>query len=182
MDLAPYIENLRADLAAVAETAGPEARATAERLVLSLDSAVRMAMLEALSDAAAEITTELPGGAVEVRLKGREPQFVVTAEPAPAEPDPPGDVSGGVESGTDEPEDDGAVARITVRIPESVKTRAEELAAGRGQSLNSWIVQALRLASRERAIDVDIDLSSLPFGAGAGFGPRRARRVQGWVR
>lgn len=181
MELAPYIDSLRADLAAVAEAAGPEARTTAERLVASLDSAVRMAMLEALSDAAAEVTTQLPGGAVELRLKGREPQFVVTAEPMLTAPEPPGE-AGGNEAGDDDPEDGGAVARITVRIPESLKARAEELASGRGQSLNSWIVQALRLASRERAIDVDIDLSSLPFGPGVGFAPRRSRRVQGWVR
>jgi len=184
MDLTQYIDSLRADLGAVAEAAGPEARASAERLVGSLDSAVRMAMLEALSDAAAEITTELPGGAVEVRLKGREPQFVVTAEPMATETELPGDVAGGTETGVDDADDDGAVARITVRIPESLKARAEELASGRGLSLNSWIVQALRMASSKRAIDVDIDLSSLPFGAGAGagFGPRRSRRVQGWVR
>ncbi len=182
MELTPYVDRLRADLAAVAETAGPEARSTAERLVLSLDSAVRMAMLEALSDAAAEITAELPGGAVEVRMKGRDPQLVVSAAVAgespahePVEsPDPGTDQDGG--------DDDGVVARITVRIPESLKSRAEELASGRGQSLNSWIVQALRVATRERAIDVDIDLSSLPFGPGGGFGPRRSRRVQGWVR
>ena len=94
MELAPYIDSLRADLAAVAEAAGPEARTTAERLVASLDSAVRMAMLEALSDAAAEVTTQLPGGAVELRLKGREPQFVVTAEPMLTEPEPPGEAGG----------------------------------------------------------------------------------------
>ncbi|MDQ3417073.1 MAG: type II toxin-antitoxin system HicB family antitoxin [Actinomycetota bacterium] len=181
MDLTRYVERLRADLATVAESAGPEARATAERLVGALDSAVRMAMLEALSDATAEITTELPGGTVEVRLKGREPQFVVAAEQVQVETDPP-DGDTGVGAGTDEPDDDGAVARVTVRIPESLKARVEELASSRGQSLNSWIVQALRYASRERAIDVDIDLSSLPFGAGVGFGPRRTRRVQGWVR
>lgn len=180
MELTPYVQALRADLTAVAESAGPEARATAERLVGALDSAVRMAMLEALSDATAEITTELPGGTVEVRLKGREPQFVVAAEQVEVKTDP--DVGAGAGAGDDEPGDDGAVSRVTVRIPESLKARVEELASGRGQSLNSWIVQALRFASRERAIDVDIDLSSLPFGAGVGFGPRRTRRVQGWVR
>jgi len=177
MELTPYVDRLRADLTAVAETAGPEARGTAERLVLSLDSAVRMAMLEALSDAAAEITADLPGGAVEVRMKGRDPQLVVSAA------DDEGPVRQAAEPAAEDGDDAGAVARITVRIPESVKSRAEELAAGRGLSLNSWIVQALRLATRERAIDIDVDLSSIPFGpGGAGFGPRRSRRVQGWAR
>jgi len=178
MELTPYVDRLRADLAAVAEAAGPEARAGAERLAPALDPAVRMALLEALSDAAAEITADLPGGAVEVRMKGREPQLVVSAA---VEPGAAADAGGATTD--DEPDEEGALARITVRIPESLKARAEELASRRGQSLNGWIVHALRLATRERAIDVDIDLSALPFGpGGAGFGPRRSRRVQGWVR
>jgi antitoxin component of RelBE/YafQ-DinJ toxin-antitoxin module len=181
MELAPYIDRLRSDLALAAEAAGPEARAVAERLTLALDSAVRMTVLEALSDAAAEVTQQLPGAAVDVRLKGRDPQFAVTF----TEPEPATTTSHAtpVDEQADESDDDeGAVARITVRLPESVKSRAEEVAAARGQSLNAWIVQALRLATREHAVNVDIDLSSLPFGAGAGFGPRRSKRVQGWVR
>ena len=179
MELAPYIDRLRADLALAAEAAGPEARAVAERLALSLDSAVRMTVLEALSDAAAEVTRQLPGAAVDVRLKGRDPQFAVTF----TEPEREASSAIPVDEPVDESDDDeGAVARITVRLPESVKSRAEEVAAARGQSLNAWIVQALRLATREHAVNVDIDLSSLPFGSGAGFGPRRSKRVQGWVR
>lgn len=180
MDLTPYVDRLRADLAAVAESAGSEARASAERLASALDPAVRMALLEALSDAAAEITADLPGGAVEVRLKGREPQLVVSAA---VEPETATDAPGATTGRDDESDEEGALARITVRIPESLKTRAEEFASRRGQSLNGWIVHALRLATRDRAIDVDIDLSAVPFGpGGAGFGPRRSRRVQGWVR
>lgn len=178
MELSPYVDRLRHDLATVAESGGPEARSTAERLAAALDSAVRMAMLEALSDAAAEVTAGMAGGAVDVRMKGREPQLVVSAAvgPEPGERDPAG------EPAADDDVDTGALARITVRIPEAIKARAEEIASQRGLSLNSWIVQALRLATRERAIDVDSDLSSLPFGSNTGFGPRKQRRVQGWVR
>jgi hypothetical protein len=178
MELTPYVDRLRADLSAVAETAGPDARATAERLAAALDPAVRMALLEALSDAAAEITVTMPSGAVEVRMKGRDPHLVVAAGPEDQAAQHPASV----DASGDDDADGGAVARITVRIPETVKARAEELAAGRGQSLNSWIGQALRSATRERAIDVDIDLSSLPFGADSGFGPRKPRRIQGWAR
>ena len=177
MELTPYVDRLRADLSAVAETAGPEARATAERLAAALDPAIRMALLEALSDAAAEITVTMPTGAVEVRMKGRDPHLVVAVGP-----DDQAVQHAASDASSDDDADGGAVARITVRIPEAVKARAEELAAGRGQSLNSWIVQALRSATRERAIDVDIDLSSLPFGAAPGFGPRKPRRIQGWAR
>ena len=175
MDLAPYVESLRADLVRAAEAAGPEARAQAERLTLALDPAVRMAFLEALSDAAAEITQALHAEAVEVRLKGREPQFVVSAtqqtEAAPSEPV------------DDDDDDSDVVARVTVRIPESLKARAEELAADRGQSLNARIVAAIRRATRDRAFHVDLDLGSLPFAPGPDAGRGRpSRRIQGWAR
>jgi hypothetical protein len=191
MDISPYVENLRHDLAAAAEAGGPEARAAAERLALALDPAVRLALMDALSQAAAEITAELPAGSIDVRLRGREPQFVVDvptiAMPAPAQPptapgaprpgDPPApeDVEG--------VEEDDAVARITLRLPESVKYKAEELAAKGGHSLNSWIVNVVRAATRERAVNVDIDLSSIPFLDSPGFttGRKCSRRMTGWV-
>ena len=174
MDLAPYVDSLRADLLKASEAGGQPARDQAERLAVALDPAVRMALLEALSHAAAEITQQLRTEAVEVRLKGREPQFVVSAtQPTEAAP-----------SETAEDIDDSdAVARVTVRIPESLKTRAEEAAADRGQSLNTWIVAAIRRATRERAVHVDLDLGSLPFGPGPDFGPgRQGRHIQGWAR
>lgn len=183
MELAPYVESLRSDLLRAAEAAGPDAHAVAERLLMALEPAMRMALLEALSDSAAAITADLPYAAVEVRLKGREPQFVVSAtEPLP-------DATG---AATEDPEeDDRAVARVTVRIPESLKTRAEEAAAALDQSLNTWIVAAIRRATRG-GINIDLDLGGFGMTPGpsrrpgpAGFGPgsgRQPRRIQGWVR
>src|SRR5664279_3006373 len=181
MDITPYVEGLRHDLAAAAEAGGAEAKASAERLALALDPAIRLALMDALSQAAAEITAELPAGSVDVRLRGREPQFVVdvpslaTQAPTPAMP--------GTEPDGEEEEADGAVARITLRIPETVKYKAEELAAKSGHSLNSWIVNAVRSATRDRAINVDIDRSSIPFLDDMHRGPRRGgnRRMTGWV-
>jgi hypothetical protein len=183
MDITPYVESLRHDLAAAAEAGGPEAKAAAERLALALDPAVRLALMDALSQAAAEITSELPVGSIDVRLRGREPEFVVdvptvpmpAAAPAPPAPPSPEEI--------EEAEGDDAVARITLRIPESVKYKAEELAAKGGHSLNSWIVNVVRNATRERAINVDIDLSSVPFLDNAGFptGRKGPKRMTGWV-
>ncbi|GGO74438.1 pilus assembly protein HicB [Nocardioides deserti] len=180
MDITPYVESLRRDLLAAAEAAGPEARQVAERLTFALDPAARLAMMEAVSQAAAEITAEMPAGGVDVRLSGRELDFVVDAAPAPpvapapaAPPAPPAPEA--------EPEDD-AVARITLRLPESVKARAEELAGRSGQSLNTWLVNVVRGATREGAISVDIDLSSIPFlGGGDPLGRRGNRRLNGWL-
>src|ERR1700757_2071297 len=82
MDLTPYVSRLSAELAVAAEAGGEDARALAERLIAPLDSAVRLTLLEALSAAADEITRDLAPGSVELRLRGSEPNFVVTAPPA----------------------------------------------------------------------------------------------------
>jgi len=177
MDITPYVDSLKRDLMAAAEAAGPEARAAAERLTYALDPAARLAMMEAISQAAAEITAELPSGGVDVRLDGRDLDFVVHAPNAlpqpPAPPSPP----------AFEEDEDGGLARITLRIPESVKTKAEEMAAKSGQSLNTWLVNIVRAATREGAINVDIDLSSIPFFGNDPFGGKNRgnRRMTGWV-
>jgi hypothetical protein len=181
MDITPYVESLRRDLVAAADNGSDEVRAAAERLALALDPATRLAMMEAISQAAAEITAEMPAGSVDVRLSGRELDFVVegpslAAPAAPSAPPPPS---------PDDVDEDGTVARITLRIPESVKARAEELAARGGHSLNTWLVNVVRAATTaDQAINVDIDLSSIPF-LGDPFGGRGAqrgnRRMTGWV-
>jgi hypothetical protein len=173
MDLTAYVDSLRADLLQAAEAGGPDVRAAADRLSMALDSSVRMTLVHALADAAAEISQELPTGSVDVRMRGRDPELVVNAAlpvPPPAPPPPPGFSVAEVD------EDGDAVARVTVRIPDALKSRAEDAATDTGQSLNSWIVQAVRAALRERAITVDVDLSSrLLTGRGG-------RSVQGWSR
>src|SRR5690348_17171538 len=143
MDITPFVESLRRDLMAAAEAAGPEAKASAERLAFALDPAARLAMMEAVSQAAAEITAEMPAGGVDVRLNGRELDFLVdsgpVAAPEAARPAPT----------DEEPEDEGNVARITLRIPEAVKTKAEDMAARSGSSLNTWLVNVVRAATRD---------------------------------
>src|SRR5918994_3206601 len=114
MELTPFVERLRRDLSDAAAAGGPEAQAAAERLALALDPATRMMLLEALSQAAAEITGDLDHEAVDVRMSGREPEFVVTRvepEEPPAPPVPPAPPA------PPEPEDDSQ-SRITLRLPE----------------------------------------------------------------
>lgn len=181
MDITPYVERLRHDLAQAVAAGDEQVRDAAERLTLALDPSMRLALMEALSQAAAEITSEMRAGSVDVRLTGRELEFVVEHE-APVAP-----MAAAPQQPVDEEEDDGATARITLRLPESVKARAEELAAKTGSSLNTWIVNVLRTATREGAINIDIDLSSIPFldgndpfGPGRG-GRRGGRRMTGWI-
>ncbi len=180
MDITPYVDSLRRDLLAAAEGAGEDVRGAADRLAFALDPAARLALMEAISQATAEITAEMPSGGVDCRLTGRELDFVVHTTAAgppspplpPAPPPPPG-----------EAEDDGTVARITLRLPESVKTRAEEAAGQAGQSLNTWLVNVVRAATHDGAVHVDIDLSSIPFfgGQSSFAGKPGQRRMSGWV-
>lgn len=178
MDITPFVDGLRSDLVCAAEAGGEDARAAADRLVLALDPAVRLTLMDALSQAANEITHELIGSAVEVRLKGREPVFVVTgsaAEPVPLSP-PQAPAPPGTES--EDSESDENVARITLRLPESLKVKAEDSAARRGQSLNTWLVNAARNATA----DSD-DAGWTAMGPGApGRNRSSNKRIQGWVR
>ncbi|MGI8614613.1 MAG: toxin-antitoxin system HicB family antitoxin [Nocardioidaceae bacterium] len=186
MDLASYVDTLRTDLLRAAEAAGPDGLQVAERLALALDPAMRMVLLEALSDAAAQITADLPHAAVEVRLRGREPQFVVSAtEPIP-------DAEGPERPTDDDEDEDASISRVTVRLPESLKLRAEEAAANANSSLNTWIVSVIRRATRGGGINIDVDLAGFGshFGPSSGAGPagfrpgagHSPRRIQGWVR
>src|SRR3954449_10649602 len=123
MDLSPYVESLRHDLVRAAEAGGEDARQLAERLTAALEPSVRLALLDALSDAADEITRELAPGSVEVRLRSGEPEFVVTAPAPDDEPAEPAD-AGGLPDG-----DEAATARINVRLSETLKARIEQAAA-----------------------------------------------------
>jgi hypothetical protein len=140
MDLTPYLETLRADLAAAAAPGGPETSRAAELLGLALEPSARLALMAALSDAAAEITTRLPDGSVEVRLRGREADLVVSVNtPAAPEPQP----AYAADPGAD-------LARLTLRMPESLKAHVEQTAATEGISVNAWLVRAVTAAVRGR--------------------------------
>jgi hypothetical protein len=142
MDLTQYVENLRRELAVAADAGGEDARALAERLSAPLESAIRLMLLDALSAAADEITRELAPRSVELRLRGGEPEFVVTpaqadepVEPAPGEPAP----------AALEP-DESATARINLRLPEQLKAGIERAASRERLSVNSWLVRAAAAA------------------------------------
>lgn len=142
MLLSPYAETLRGELELAAAAGGEETRAVAERLVAPLESAVRLMLLDALSAAADEITRELAPGAVELRLRGGEPSFVVVPalEGAPAAP------VADVVVPPAAPEEEGATARFNLRLPEQLKARVEEAAARERLSVNSWLVRTAAAA------------------------------------
>lgn len=148
MDLEPYVSALHHNLAVAAEAGGPDARALAERLTAPLDSAARLALLDALSDAAAEITRDLAPGSVDLRLRGREPSFVVT--PPPSEPAPDeGESPSAPESARPVETDEGPMTRINLRLSQELKDRVEDAARSAGMSVNAWLVRAAATALDE---------------------------------
>lgn len=146
MDLTPYVDELRRQLAAAAEAGGDETRATAERLAVALEPAARLTLLEALSSAADEITRDVAPGSVEVRLRGGQADFIVTpppAEPAEGDNEPtPATPSRHHTDVTPEAED-GGTSRITLRLPDRLKPLVEEAARLEGLSVNAWLVRAV---------------------------------------
>lgn len=153
MDLTSYVDNLGRELAMLAETGGDDARALVERLTVSLESTIRLTLLDALSAAADEITRELAPGSVELRLRGRDPNFVVTPPPPDQRFE---DATGpGLETaysstapseGGSQSAEEGATARINFRLPEQLKAAIEEAAGKEGRSVNAWLVRVASAA------------------------------------
>ena len=172
MNLELYVENLHRQLVVAAEAGGEEARALAERLVAPLEAAIRLTLQDALAAAVEEITTELAPGSVERRLRGRDPEFVVT--PPPADPSTE-DLAEAADDRTPAvPEgDEGTVSRINLRLPDHLKARIEQAAGSEGLSVNAWLVRAAA-AGLERTGA----LSRRPERRA----PQGAQRYTGWVR
>jgi len=145
MDLSAYVENVQRHLVVAADAGGDDARALAERLIAPLDAAIRLTLLDVLAAAAEEITTDLAPASVELRLRGREPEFVVTeaatAEDRSGDPDDRSSPSW-TAAGIAPPDGDGTMARINLRLPEHLKAGVEQAAGGEGLSVNAWLVRA----------------------------------------
>ncbi|ANZ35644.1 histidine kinase [Lentzea guizhouensis] len=173
MDLTPYVASLGRELLTAAEMGSGEDSALVERLTVSMESAIRLALLEALSAAADEITADLAPDSVQVLLRGRDPRFVVTRRapepPAEVAPEPapaPAEDPSGYE--------DGATVRINVRLPEQLKAAIDEAAAKEGRSINAWLVRAAtaQLAPKREAGGTESWLG----------GVAASQRFTGWVR
>jgi hypothetical protein len=165
MDLAPYVHDLQRHLAVAAEAGGEESRVVAERLSAPLEAATRLVLLEALSAAAGEITRELAPGSVDVRLRGRDPEFVVaspsgtdwtdvaSSSPAPATASARAASAASSSEAALEVEiadeiaaalaDDASTSRTTLRLPDQLKARVDQAAATEGISVNAWLVRAI---------------------------------------
>lgn len=134
MNLTVVLEGLQEDLRGLGELGDERSGQIARRLGEALGSNLRLKLLELLSQAAVELNAKLPSGHVEVRLAGQEPELVFVDALAEA----------GATAGEE------LSARISLRLPESLKTAVERAAAGEGVSTNAWLVRAIGRATESR--------------------------------
>jgi predicted transcriptional regulator len=138
MELAPYVNELQRQLVDAAANGAEETRTVAERLAAGLDAATRLVLLDVLSAAAGEITRDLAPGSVDVRLRGREVEFVVTQPSVDSESDAAPVATVDL--------DDASTSRTTLRLPDALKARVDEAAVADGLSVNTWLVRAVAAA------------------------------------
>lgn len=144
-----YVENIHRHLAVAADVGDEETRALAERLVATLDAAIRLTLLSVLAAAVEEITCALAPGSVELRLRGQDPEFVVTPPAVDQRADDLREGAGeavGAGPAASFAASEGAMSRINLRMPDSLKTRIEHAADSEGLSVNAWLVRAATAA------------------------------------
>lgn len=134
MRLAPYIEALQHDLAKVATGSDERTAEIVGRLASALEASLRLRLLEAVSEAARELSAQLPGVRVEVRLDGTDPTLSLADQSGAPPSDETGDYT----------------ARISLRLRPALKARIEAAASRESLSVNSWVVAALTDAAEER--------------------------------
>jgi hypothetical protein len=150
MDLQPYVEALQEDLASAAAAGTSETQAVAVLLAVALEPAVRLCLLDALSAMAAEVTEANDLTQVDLRMRGREPEVVVTTVEAAAFAPPvvPPVIGATPSSVAGDDDEDRGTARLTLRMPEPLKVQAEQRATAEGLSVNAWLVRVIANALR----------------------------------
>jgi hypothetical protein len=135
METSRFVDGLRADLAAAAALGDQAIVEAADRLARAVESSVRVHLLDALQEAAMELTAQLPSGRIDVRLSGGDVQLAyVGEEPA------------------SQPADDDTSARVTLRLSERLKAQAEAAAGREGVSLNTWLVRTISAGLGRRTV------------------------------
>jgi HicB family len=139
MQVVSYVQAISEDLERIAAVGDETTARVGELLAGALEPSLGRRLQEALSEAAFELSRQLPEGRIEVRVAGGDPEMVYVADEPPAAA-----TDGG---------DEALSARITLRLSESLKSRVEDAAASGGLSLNTWIVRTLARAVESRPIE-----------------------------
>ena len=151
MQTAQFIEALQADLRELAQLGGDELVQAAHRLEGAVKQSATLRLIDALTQVALEVSSQLPNGHLDVRLSGQDPELIY------------------VEEEGEEPQaqaaEDGLAARISLRLPDSLKVALEKAAEAEGVSLNTWLVRALQRSA----------------SSGGGRAIRSGRRITGYA-
>jgi hypothetical protein len=134
MQIDGVIQALREDLVRVAAVGDETTSRAAELLSVAIEASLGRRIQDALAEAALELNDQLESAHVEVRVAGRDLELVLVRD----------------DGTVTEPADEAFSARITLRLPESLKQRVESAAAREGASVNTWLVQALQRAVESR--------------------------------
>ena len=134
MQIDGIIQALREDLVRVAALGDENTSRAAELLSVAIESSLGRRLQDALAEAALELNDQLDSSHVELRVAGHDLQLVLVREDGTAP----------------EQADEAFSARITLRLPESLKQQVESAATREGASVNTWLVQALQRAVQTR--------------------------------
>ena len=152
MQTAQFIEALQSDLRELAQLGGDELVQAAHRLEGAVKQSATLRLIDALTQVALEVSSQLPNGHLDVRLAGQDPELVY------------------VEEEGEEPQaqaaEDGLAARVTLRLPDSLKVALEKAAEAEGVSLNTWLVRVLQRS----------------LSSGGGRAIRSGKRITGYAR
>ena len=129
MKIAPHVESLRSDLSVAAALGDARAAEVGAQLAEAVARSAPLRFQEALGEALLEANEQLPSGHLELRLAGSDPGIVYVGDEA----------ASSRAAAVDEP----SAARLTLRLPERLKSQLEEAAAREGVSVNTWLVRAL---------------------------------------
>lgn len=177
MNITRHVEQLQNQLTAAAAAGDDTTRDVADRLVTALEPATRVVILDVLSESSAELTAAIAPASIDVRLRGRDIDFVVdglpTGETNAAEETEPAnrfseperveaDTAAGPHPWSAE---DESTSRTTLRLPDSIKAQAEKAAKAEGISLNAWLVRAIAAGLAPR-----------------GRSHQRSNKISGWMR
>lgn len=135
MKMSKFTELLSADLMALGQLGGPELESAVSRLIPTLAPVLRTRLLEALTEVASELKDQLPGARIEARLHGDEVELAYLQDESVSR-ETPSELN----------------ARITLRLPEDLKSRIEKAATQEGISLNSWLLKASERGSFQVSI------------------------------
>lgn len=124
MKMSKFIELLSADITALGKLGGSELESAVSRLIPTLAPVLRTRFLEALAEVADESKEQFPGAHLEARTAGDEIGLVYIEDGSVIRENPM-DLN----------------ARITLRLPEDLKSRIENAATKEGISLNSWLLK-----------------------------------------